>query len=484
MSFTQKANVVIVDDDVEQRELLAEALRGEGYSAQTAGDGLEALGLIERSEPDVILTDLNMPRMDGFELLAELRRKESDTPVIVLTGFGSVEKAVAVVHDLNAFWFLEKPVGLSVLIPLLERAASQQYLLRETERLNRELSQQGTLGDLVGKSPCMQEVFSLIRQVAPSSAAVLITGESGTGKEMVAQEIHRLSRRSAGPFVAINCAALPESLIESELFGHEKGSFTGAIQRRAGCFEQAAGGTLLLDEIGEMPLQTQSKLLRVLEDLRVRRLGARTEIQVDCRVIAATNRRPEEAIEKKELREDLFYRLNVFRIELPPLRERKEDIGDLAQAMIRHSNQRHGTRVTHLTQPAVERLQEHEWPGNVRELRNVMERAVILAQEGSIGAGEVRMDAIQSAPSIPPHAAESTVSGDTLGDMVSLPRGLPLYKAEELYIQLTLRHLNNNRRDAANALGISLRTLQARLGQMKDVKDGEEALFEGASLAG
>ena len=465
MQYPPKPRILIVDDDEGQRQLLSDSMSAEGYRTATANDGLDALEKMESFEPDVILTDINMPRMDGCELMTELRRRESTTPVIALTGFGSVEKAVEIVHDFKAFWFLEKPAKLGVVVRLVERALSQRHLLRETERLNRELSMQGVLGSLVGMSPSMQYVFSLIRQVAPSSAPVLITGESGTGKEMVAREIHRLSRCATGPFIAVNCAALPETLVESELFGSEKGSFTGAVERRAGCFEQSHGGTLLLDEIAEMPVLTQSKRLRVLEDLTVRRLGGKAEIQVDSRVIAATNKPPEAAIQNNQLREDLYYRLNVFRIELPPLRERREDIAAIAEIMIHNLNRRHGTRVTDLMPSVIQRLEEHAWPGNVRELRNVIERAVILAHEGPIRPDHLRIDRSESIPLPLPRQ---------VGVTLTLEPGLPLAAAEEAYIQLTLKHLKNSRREAAAVLGISLRTLQTRLGEIR-ARSGEGA---------
>ncbi len=290
-----------------------------------------------------------------------------------------MEKAISVVHDLKAFWFLEKPVEPRAFKILLERAIDYKRSLQKTDELKRELSLRGVLGRLVGTSPAMQRIFSLIRQVAPTSASVLICGESGTGKELVAREIHNWSARSGGPFVAINSAALPETLIESELFGHEKGAFTGAAERSAGCFEQAQGGTLFLDEIGEMPMSTQPKLLRVLEDLRVRRLGGKHEIAVDARIVAATSQDL-----STHLREELYYRLSVFQIVVPPLRERKEDIPPIADAILQNLNQKHGTRITGIDAEVLELLKGHDWPGNVRELRNTLERAAIMAGEGLI----------------------------------------------------------------------------------------------------
>src|SRR5205085_4964068 len=331
-----RAGVLVVDDDAVQRADLADIVASLGFPVRTAADGREALARLAAGPADAILTDLMMPRMDGFELLKELAARGDRTPAIVLTGFGTLDQAVSIVHDLKAFWFLQKPVQPAALRTLLERAIRQTHLFEETERLSRQLSYQGVLGALVGDSPPMKEIFSLIRQVAGTTASVLITGESGTGKELVARAIHQLSTRSDKPFVAVNCAALTETLIESELFGHEKGAFTGAVERRAGCFEQAQGGTLLLDEIAEMPIGTQAKMLRVLEDSKVRRLGSMNDIPIAVRVLAATNQAPDKAIQNKRLREDLFYRLNVFHISLPPLRERQGDIPAIASALIRN----------------------------------------------------------------------------------------------------------------------------------------------------
>src|SRR5579884_2452131 len=321
--------VLVVDDEESQRTALAGMITLWGYAVETAADGQEALDKLESFDAHVIVTDLMMPRMDGAELLRRLKAQSNPVPVIVQTAYGGLETAVSTVHDLGAYWFIEKPVKSPELRLLLERAVQQGRLAEHAERLERQLSNRGLLGEMVGTSRRMREVFGLIQQVAPSRAAVLITGESGTGKELAARAIHALSPRRAGPFVAINCAAMPDTLMESELFGHEKGAFTGAVERRAGCFELARGGTLLLDEIGDMPMNTQAKLLRVLEERRVRRLGSPRETDVDVRVVASTNQNPEKAITNKLLREDLYYRLNVFHISLPALRDRKQDIGPI-----------------------------------------------------------------------------------------------------------------------------------------------------------
>jgi DNA-binding NtrC family response regulator len=458
--------VLIVDDEENQRLGLAGMVSAWGFSTETARDGQEALDKMPEYQPHVLLTDMMMPRMDGAELLRRLNGQGSKTPAIVITAFGNIETALSTTHELGAFWFLEKPIQPRVLRFLLERASSQVRMAEETERLQRQLSYQGVLGELVGNSEPIQQVFSLIRQVAPSKAAVLVTGDSGTGKELVARAIHSLSGRASGPFVAINCAALPETLMESELFGHEKGSFTGAVERRAGCFELAQGGTLLLDELAEMPIGTQAKLLRVLEDSKVRRLGGKSETVVDVRVIAATNRRPEEALKKGLLRDDLYYRLNVFGIHLPPLRQRLDDLPLLVEAMLKDLNQKHGTRVTAVDSDVLVRFQNHPWPGNVRELRNTMERAVILAASGSLGVQHLP-------PGLGAASAVEGSSGITYGEGVTLPVGTTVHQAEKSLILLTLAHTKNNKTRAAEILGISLKTLFNKLkeyGQETNVK--------------
>jgi DNA-binding NtrC family response regulator len=448
--------ILIVDDDERQRKALVAMLGDCDFEIQVACDGQEALERLNTFSADVIVADLVMPRMDGFEMLRHLKEGGDLTPAIALTGFGSMEKALSAVHDLKAFWFLEKPVEPRTFKILLERAIDYKRSLQKTDELKRELSLRGVLGDLVGTSPAMQQIFSLIRQVGPTSAPVLICGESGTGKELVAREIHKCSPRSEGPFVAINSAALPEALIESELFGHEKGAFTGAAERSAGCFEQAHGGTLFLDEIGEMPMSTQPKLLRVLEDLRVRRLGGKHEIPVDVRILAATSQEL-----GTHLREELYYRLSVFQILVPPLREHKEDIAPIADVILRNLNKKHGTRVTGIDAEVLNLLHRHDWPGNVRELRNTLERATIMAGEGFIRLTDLPSPAFGVSSGRP-----TRQSPDLDGRMVLQP-GQPLMKIDEAYVKLTLEHVGGNRKRAAEMLGISLRTLQNRIALLR-----------------
>lgn len=452
----QPINVLIVDDEESQRAPLAAMISAWGFNAETASDGQEALDKMAMFTPNVIVTDLMMPRMDGFELMKRLASDGNMPPAIVLTAFGNIETAIQTIHDLGAFWFLEKPIQPAALRVLLERAASQNQLTEETERLHRQLSYSGVLVDMVGTSAPMQQVFTVVQQVAPSKASVLVVGESGTGKELVARAIHQLSGRRAGPFVAINCAAMPETLMESELFGHEKGAFTGALERRAGCFELAQHGTLLLDELAEMPSGTQAKLLRVLEDSRVRRLGGKGEISVDVRVIAATNRNLDEALKKGDLREDLYYRLNVFQIALPPLRQRMSDLPVLCETLITHLNKKHGCNVTYVTQDVMAAFRKFSWPGNVRELRNVLERAVIMAGDGAIQLAHLPYDfGVSVGSRVPAQVFEP--------DSIRLPVGTTVSDAEKALIQLTLQHTKNNKTRAAEILGISLKTLFNKL---------------------
>ena len=483
-------NVLIVDDESSQRTGLAGMVKAWGMHAETASDGQEALEKLADFPADAIVTDMNMPGLDGFGLLRALRDMGDAPPVIVVTAFGNVETAVRTVHELGAFWYVEKPIQANVLQVLLRRAGAQSGLRNEKRALERTLQYKGSVGELVGASGRMQEIFSLLQQAAPSRACVLVSGESGTGKELVARTIHALSPRRSGPFVAINCAAMPETLIESELFGHEKGSFTGASERRAGCFELAQHGTLLLDEIGEMPMGTQAKLLRILEDSKVRRLGGKAEFEVDVRVVAATNKVPDEAVRGGHLREDLFYRLNVFHVHLPPLRERREDIRSLAETLVTDLNRKHEKKVTDMAPEVLDALIRHDWPGNVRELRNALERAGIVASEGTIQLShlpvnlqsgpqtgsapqpEMRMAAAAAimAPASPPPAEERLHGANGDAESVRVPIGTTVEDAEKSLILRTLEHMKNNKTRAAEVLGISLKTLHNKLKEYGDTR--------------
>ena len=446
-------HILVVEDDSVQRSDLAEIVRSFGYQVTTAGDGLEALSTLARLPASAILTDLMMPRMDGIALLKELAARGDRTPTVVLTGFGSIDQAISVVHDLKAFWFLEKPLQPGVVRTLLERAVQQNRLAMEAERLNSQLSYQGVLGDLVGDSMCMKEIFSLIRQVAPTTASVLISGESGTGKELVARAIHTLSRRSTGPFVAVNCAALPESLMESELFGHEKGAFTGANERRIGRFEQADGGTLFLDEIGEIDATTQVKLLRVLGERTFERVGANKTIAVDVRLIAATNKPLPAMVKAGTFREDLYFRLRVVELWLPPLRERPGDVPLLALHFLKEVATEYGRPVTDFTVDALQALMNYAWPANVRELRNAIEGAVALCRGDKITLRDLPPNVRGAALAIPAAGGRSVLEQPTL----------TLEEAERQLIIRALQETKGNRTLAAKNLGVSRRTLHRKL---------------------
>jgi DNA-binding NtrC family response regulator len=458
VSEDTKRRVLIVDDDESQRSAMARLLAGWGYETITACDGRDALEKLGDFAADAVVTDLNMPNLDGAGLLAELQKSASPPPAIVLTAFGSVERAVEIVRELGAFWYLEKPAHARVLRTILERAVAQSTLARHSQRLERQLSTRGELGGLVAQSDAMRRVFALLEQAAPTKATILIGGETGTGKEVAARAIHDLSPRRSGPFLAMNCAALPDTLIESELFGHEKGAFTGAAERRAGYFELANGGTLLLDEIGEMPIGTQAKLLRVLEERKIRRLGGAREIEVDVRIVAASNRDLREGVAKGTFREDLYFRLNVFEVNLPPLRDRREDIPLIARALLDGLNKRHECRVTDIDADVDALFASYAWAGNVRELRNVLERAAILAGEGVIR----REHLPPGFAGLPNRLVESA------GDTVTLRPGVSVEEAERQLILMTLKHADGNRARAAELLGLSVKTLFNKLKQYNE----------------
>src|SRR5437764_174193 len=380
-----KGRILIVDDEPVIAESLSEMLEGWGYETAVASDGLAGLAAVEEFRPSVVVSDVYMPNLDGFALLREIRELHPDTAVILLTGQGTVEMALRAIQEEGAFHYFEKPLDFKKLQLVVERAMEYAEARRENVTLRRQSRDRGAFGELVGKSEPMLQIYALIEQVAPSSASVLITGESGTGKEIVARTIHNLSPRKNAAFVAINCSAIPETLMESELFGHERGAFTGAAARRLGCFELANGGTLLLDEISEMPFSLQAKLLRVLEDRKIRRLGGTHEVPVDVRVLAATNRDPQDADRQGSFREDLLYRLNVITIELPPLRRRREDIPLLVDFFLKKFAQENGQPLRQITPEVMAVLVNYAWPGNVRELENVVERAVVLSSGTGIG---------------------------------------------------------------------------------------------------
>jgi DNA-binding NtrC family response regulator len=444
--------VLIVEDEENERTGLAELVQAWGYHTETAPDGVEALSTVETWNPGIVITDLRMPRMDGMQLLEQIAAQPEQIAVILLTAQGSVDAAVTAMKR-GAFDFIEKPVNPARLRNILQNASRLRGTERELEASRRKLRDIGIMGALVGVSKRMQEVFRLIEMVAPSTASVLITGESGTGKELVARTIHSLSNRKAKPFVAINCAAIPETLIESEIFGHEKGAFTGALERRIGCFELAEGGTLLLDEIGEMPIGTQAKLLRVLEDRKLRRLGSKSETSVDVRVLAATNKTPEDAVAKGYLRNDLYYRLNVFNIQLPPLRDHKEDLPELVRAVLADMNEKHSRNVGGVSDQVNAAFNSYAWPGNVRELRNTLERAAIVCDTALVEMRHLPPGFGQIIPRAPVQEANA----------IRLGVGTTVDEAERLLILKTLEATNNNKTRAAEILGISLKTLHNKL---------------------
>ena len=467
------ARVLVVDDELFIREFLKDTMSPWQVEVLTASDGDQAIPIIDQEPLDLVITDLKMARVGGMEVLDHCLTHHPELPVVILTAYGTVSGAVEAMKK-GAFDFLEKKIeDIEPIRLVVWRGVMYRRLLTENRQLRRTLEQRVTLDQLVGPGPKMQRIFEIITTVAPTQATVLITGPSGTGKELVAQAIHYHSSRSGGPFIKVNCAALPEGLIESELFGHEKGAFTGAIKTTKGRFEAASGGTLLLDEIGELPLGLQAKLLRALQDKEIVRVGSSTPINVDVRLIATTNVDLEQAVREKRFREDLFYRLNVIRIKLPPLAERREDIPVLAYHFLKRFAKLHRRKVLRISTPAMRYLINAPWLGNVRELENTIERAVVMSQGEEITLGDFFLD--QDIPQIPPPSPSSAplwvptdeetpiaYSPPTSGQEPS-GKMLTLAELERLHILNTLKAMQGHRLKTAQALGISIRTLRNKL---------------------
>jgi len=449
-----EATILVVDDEQTQRAILAEVLRDEGYLVIEAADGETALQRVRGGGVDLILTDVRMPGISGEELLVKVREERPHLPVLLITAHDTVEQAVAAMQA-GAFSYIAKPINLDGLLAQVERALEHRRLAEELEALRSAVGEAPDLPEVVAESPAMRAVLSEAARVAPRRTTVLITGESGTGKEVVARAIHALSDRATAPFVAVNCAALPETLLESELFGHEAGAFTGAAQRHIGRFEQASSGTLFLDEIGDLPMAVQVKLLRALQERTIERLGSNASIAVDVRLIAATHRDLAAAIREGDFREDLYYRLNVVALHLPPLRHRRPDIPTLVDHLLERINRDNETAVTGVSREALEAFLRYPWPGNVRELGNVLERAVVLTR-GQV----IHLDDLPAAIRAP---SEKAPAGDgSLAD------------SERATIVAALAAARGNRSVAADRLGIHRNTLRRKIRELGITLPGEE----------
>ncbi|GAC1537567.1 MAG: sigma-54 dependent transcriptional regulator [Polyangiales bacterium] len=444
------AKILIVDDDRAMCELLADSLRKQGHAAQWRATADEALAALGAEDFDVVVTDLNMPKVGGIELCARVAANRPDIPVIVLTAFGSLDAAVQAIRA-GAYDFVTKPVRMGVVGLAVDRAVQHKALREEVRRLRLAVASETAPGGFIGRSPAMQRVYDLLDRVADSESTVLVTGESGTGKEVLARALHARSRRREGPFVAFNAAAMPEALAESELFGHVKGAFTDARTARPGLFMQAHDGTIFLDEIGDMPLALQTKLLRALQERCVRPVGATIEIPFDARVVAATNRDLELAVEEKRFREDLYFRLDVIHVQLPPLRARGGDVLLLAQHFLEHFARRAGKRVTTLSAAVAKKLVEYDWPGNVRELQNTLERAVALARYDAIGLDDLPERIVARG------ASHVVVVADDPSELVSLE------EVERRYVLRVVEAVGGNRSHAARILGLDRKTLRRKL---------------------
>jgi DNA-binding NtrC family response regulator len=442
-----KPRILVVEDEDKLRRVIQLQLQSAGFEVEQAGAAEPALKLSDRA--DLVITDLRLPGMDGLDLLAAIRRQNSATPVIVMTAYGSVETAVEAMKA-GAADFVMKPFSLDHLMTVVQKALEVRALRDENKKLREELGFRYKFDNIIGRSPAMQEVFATITRVAPTRATVLLAGESGVGKDLIARAIHYHSPRHDKPFVKINCTALPENLMESELFGYEKGAFTGAVASKPGKFEQADTGTVMLDEIGDVPPGVQVKLLRVLQERELERLGSNKTKHIDVRVIAATNVDLRIALENGTFREDLYYRLNVLPLNIPPLRQRKEDIPYLAEHFMRKVSREMGRECT-LSQNAIDRLMQYDWPGNVRELENVIERSIVLCGSSQLDADDMKIDAGRS----------RTAQADAF-----LPAGMSLDAYEQEIIREALRRANGNKSQAARLLGITRNALRYRLSQM------------------
>ena len=453
--------ILIVDDEPNYQIILGELLRDEGYEVFTADNGTAALPIIRDTDLDLVLSDMKMPGMDGIELMKKIKEFNRDLPVILITAFAEVEKAVEAMH-LGAFTYLAKPFSNEQLLASVRKAIEHYQLVREIKRLRREIVPSSGFEGMIGKNPAMLAVYQLIEKVAPTPSSVLITGESGTGKELVARAIHNLSPRREAPFIPVNCAALSDTLLESELFGHEKGAFTDAVSMRKGRFEMADGGTLFLDEIGEMSPTLQAKLLRILQERSFERVGGNETLAVDVRILAATNRDLKDEVEQGRFREDLYYRLNVIHIHLPPLRERVDDIPALVTHFLRKNAERLGREELTISQEALRLLVSLPWEGNVRELENTIERAAILCNGDRIEAGDVQPDSSDLKP-------QEWSSSIDLADFV--PEGLSLSEVlngiEERLVRQALENAGNVQARAAEQLGITKSLLQYKMKKYK-----------------
>jgi two-component system response regulator HydG len=455
--MSEPATLLVADDDPGLRESLERALTREGYRIVLASDGRAALERFQAGGIDLIVTDLKMPGLTGLELLRAAKAIAPDVDVILLTAFGTVEEAVKAMKD-GAYDFLTKPFRREQLLKLVDKALERRDLIEQNRALQKQLDDLRAKGQVIGASPVWRRLMTLVEQIADSSATVLIQGESGTGKELVARAIHDRSPRKSGPFVAVNCAALPETLLESELFGYEKGAFTGAAGRKEGRFELADGGTLFLDEVADLSLVTQPKILRVLQEGEIERLGGTRTQRVDVRIVAASNQGLAQMVKDKRFREDLYYRLNVITIAVPPLRDHREDVRLLAQHFLRVYAAKNNRKLDGFSTEAMERLEAYAWPGNVRELENVVERAVVLAREGRIDAEDLPAEVGGVKP--PPR--------DAILELI----GTPLDEIEQRLLSETLRITGGNKTQAARLLGIDVRTVARKLERQEDEPAG------------